>query len=302
MLAAGIERIAEPLTRRWLARGRLDRPGRRQEWLPRILQTLALPALDAGLGALRYWEQTGAPPAGWIAAADPVCLEAGMNHLRLHALPASMLPVEDVQAAFERLQAELGADTFMRVGAAGYLVSRDPIATAELSPPLAEGSAPERYLPAREAAREHDRLLAEVQMCLYDSEVNRRRVAAGAPPLNALWLWGGGTAPPGTERKLPVLFTDDPVLRGFWRSSSVRAEDWPGTIRACLAAQRGDFVAMPPAGDPERLLAELRGAMAEGAIGRLVLLFADGASIELRRGDRFRIWRRPGLPAPGDAC
>lgn len=298
-LAAGIERIAEPLTRRWLARGRLDAPGRRREWLPRVLEAFALPAPEAGLGALRYREQTGAPPVGWIAAADPVWLEAGMNHLHLHALPASALPVEDVQATFERLQGQLGPDAFVSVGAAGYLVSRDPIATAGLSPSLAQGLEPERFLPRRgmaHGAPEHDRLFAEVQMCLYDSDVNRRRIAAGMPPLNALWLWGGGTAPAPAERALPRLFADEPVLRGFWRSSSARAEGWPGTIRACLAAERGDFVAMPPAGDTDRLLAELREVMAGGAIGRLVLLLADGASVELRRSDRFRLWRRAALP------
>src|SRR5690606_16688186 len=55
---------------RWLARSRLSSvPG---EVLSRILSTLAVPTPPAGLGALRLWGQTGAPPEGWVAAADPV--------------------------------------------------------------------------------------------------------------------------------------------------------------------------------------------------------------------------------------
>lgn len=289
-LATGIERSGDPAIRRWLARGRAGAPSRPQEWLPRIQDALGFSALGGGLGALRYWEQTGAPPAGWIAAADPVWLEAGMTRLRLHALPE--LPDDDVRATFELLQSQLGAERFVNVGAAGYFRSPHPIPTSEVSPALAQGGAPEEHLPGREAAREHDLLLSEVQMCLHDSAVNRRRLAAGAPPLNALWIWGGGDAPPAEERKLPPLFADDPVVRGFWRSSSAGAEAWPGTIRACLGAARGSFVAVAPPGNTDQVLAELREVMAGGAIGRLVLLFADGASVELRRADRFRFWRR----------
>ncbi len=284
---------------RWLQRARVQRDGTRREWLPRILERLGVPPPAGGLAALRYWEQTGERPEQWVAAADPVYLEAGMNHLHLHALPAALSPPADVRAAFESLATQLDAagtgGRFLAVEGTGYLLAEAPLATAELSPALAQGAAPERWLPAPGTAPAHARLLAEVQMCLHDADVNRRRAAAGAPPLNALWLWGGGRAPGPSPRELPLLVGDDPVVRGYWKSASARAARWPGSLAAAraLGAGAGDsFVAVPPAEDPAGVLAELAEMLQGGAPGRLTLLFADGASAELRRADRLRFWRR----------
>ena len=297
-LPAGIEDIVDPRARRWLAGGRIEPRGSREELLPRVLRALGLPPLQGGLGALRFWDQTGEPPSGWIAAADPVWLEARLNQVHLHALTQRDLPVEDVQGAFAWLQAHLGGDdtagSFVSVGRRGYLRRSEPIATAELSAALAEGAAPEDFLPEPETARKHDRLVSEVQMCLHQAEVNRRRLAAGTPPLNALWLWGGGTAPAEATRPLPPLLADDSVLRGFWRCSRARAGPWPGTIEAAIAAAAGDFVAVAPDGDPAMLIAELRAAMAAGSLRRLVVLLRDGVIADLGRGGRFRFWRRLG--------
>lgn len=295
-IAARVDEVRGRANRRWLERARATPGGRREEWLPRIVRALGLPPLRGGLAALRFLEQSGTPAPGWVAAADPVWLQAEMNRLRLHAMPEAALSAEDVRETFEWLAEQLDAgDTghrFLAVGGAGYLCG-PPMPTAELSPALAQGAAPERWLPEGPSAREHHRLLAEVQMCLHDSDLNRRRLAAGAPPLNALWVWGGGEAPPA-ERGLPMLFADDPVVRGFWRRASGDARAWPGGIQPCVEAGPG-FVALAPAGDPDLLLAELRAAMQDGALPRLSLLFADGATVALRRMDRLRFWRRARL-------
>lgn len=295
-IAAGLAEIDGAVTRRWLSRARVHTAAGRREWLPRILEALGLPPPAGGLAALRYQEQTGAPPERWVAAADPVWLEAGMNRLHLHALPAAARAARDVRDVFDRLGTGLGQDgtdgCFVAIGEVGYLLSETPVATAALSPELAQGASPERWLPAPLSAPGYHRLLAEVQMCLHDAEVNRRRAATGTPPLNALWLWGGGEAAPPAQQALPPLFADDAVLRGYWRSASAPAQPWPGTLPQCLAAARGDFVALAPPGDPGELLEALRRAVTRRALGRLTLLFADGATAELRPGDRFRVWRR----------
>lgn len=296
-LAADPQRAAAVPERRWLARARLQRRDHREDFLPRILDALALPPQDGGLAALRLWESSGEPPPGWVAAADPVYLETRMNHLRLRAFPESELPADEVREIFELLQDRLGETqprTFTSAGTTGYLQLSKPIATAPVSPAVADGASPEFFLPQGPEAAGHDRWHSEVQMCLYDAPVNQRRMTSGRLPVNGLWFWGGGAAPPRIRRALPVLFAADQVVLGYWRSSMARAEPWPGSFSECVDGAGGGFVAvMPRTADPAPGLAELRGLLARGRIRRLTLLFPGGMSAELRRGDRLRFWRGP---------
>lgn len=68
------------------------------------------------------------------------------------------------------------------------------------------------------ATRPWRRLLNEIQMAWHEHPVNDARAARGAAPVNALWLYGGGTpwsiAPAGTERILTEL--DAPQRTGDW--------------------------------------------------------------------------------------
>ena len=304
-LAAAPDEAAAPPVRRWLSHARYRQGERREDLLPRVLAALSLPAPDAGAAALRWWGQTGEPPPGWLAAADPVYLETRINHLRLRTFPPGELPAAEVREIFALLQERLGEsarETFTSALANGYLHLPAPIATATASPAVADGASPESFLPQGPEAAAHDRWHSEVQMCLFDAPVNRRRMESGRLPVNALWLWGGGSAPAPARRRLPVLFASDEVARGYWRSSMAESEDWPGTFHACAERAADGFVAEPAAEeDLPPLLGELRGMLAHGTIRRLTLLLPGGVSAELRRSDRFRFWRRPAaLPPPGD--
>ena len=79
-------RLEHPSLRTWLAQSDLTREAGRGEMLARVTRELGLPYPEAGLGALRMWGQTGDRPTSWIAGADPVYLEARLDHLCLHAL------------------------------------------------------------------------------------------------------------------------------------------------------------------------------------------------------------------------
>jgi hypothetical protein len=295
-LPAAADEVSDPAVRRWLAQARFRQSDTRDELLPRVLSALDLPPPDGGIAALRLWGQTGERPAARVAAADPVYLEARLDHVRLHALPQEELPAADVSALFGLLQAALGSGpdrpyAFTSIGALGYLQSERPFATAAVSPALADGESPDLFLPEGDGG--HDRLASEVQMCLFEAAINRRREAAGARPVNALWFWGGGTAPPRVARDLPVLFANDPVLSGYWRSSSAREHDWPGSLSACCDAAGAGFVAaVPGRGAPDACLTELHSLLAVGRLRQAVLLFRDGSSATMRRTDRFRFWRR----------
>ena len=142
-------------------------------------------------------------------------------------------------------------------------------------------------------------------MTLHELSVNAERQSRGQPPVNSLWIWGGGYAPEPRKVPLPPLYADEPLLRGYWESVSGKAGDWPGTISACLDAAPAGFVASasPGQGADTTLdgeLAILRHELRAGRLKRVVLISADGLRATLQQSDRFRVWRRisPMLESP----
>jgi hypothetical protein len=297
--------------RRWLARGKLLRSAHGERLLQALSALGARPPPEA-LGALRLWGQTGQQPTGWIAAADPVSFEARLDHLVLHALPE--LSAREVGEIFTYLQESLAAPDsvlFISIGALGYVRRNRPRAVASASPEVARGSSPEAFLPSGGAAGPHDRLQGEVQMCLYEAVINQRRAQAGMPPVNALWLWGGGVAQPSLSRSspmsLPVLFADDPLFKGYWRSVPAAVAGWPGDLDACLKASPQGFVAVPPGGKQpdgaaaiDTHLSVLRRMLQRGRLRAVTVLFADGLRADRGCWDTLRLWRR-GAPFPKES-
>lgn len=282
--------------RGWLARGDLSYVDAPFDALSRVLSALGRRMPAEGQAALRMWGQTGDRPSAWVAAADPVYLEPRMDHLWLHALSPPELEKSELGRLFTHLQQTLG-DTpslgFARLRGCGYVTTAEPIATAGFSATALDQCAPDQFMPGGPEAAGHRRLVSEIEMALHDHPVNQAREAAGLKPVNSLWLWGGGAAPAAAEESLPPLYSNDPLLRGYWLSQGSAAARWPGSLDACL--DRGDpaFVATlaADAGDPDAVLHTLRLALDGGRLRRLILLFRDGLNATLTRRHRLRFWR-----------
>jgi len=298
--AAMAGRISSDRDRRWLSRSSLRVSDSPREIFARVLSAVRLSPVAEGLAALRLWGQTGDRPNVWVAAADPVHLEARLDHLCLYALKGAQWPGSDLRAIFDFLQKSLGDDTsfaFVRIGNFGYLRGDEAMATAMVSAAAIDGQEPDAFMPSGESAAGYHRLSGEMQMCLHDHEINLRREAQGLMPVNAVWFWGGGKAPQKTVQKLPPLFGDDPLFKGYWESRTGVTEPWPGNFARCLDIAIKDLVVVTPAsskgGD---LLAayfeELRELLKTGRLNKLVLLFRDGLTAEVGRFDAFRLWRR----------
>ena len=255
-----------------------------------------------GLAALRFWGQTGERSGAWIAAADPVHLEARLDHLCLHALRADAISRTDLRELFDYLQKTLGDDdryAFARLGRLGYLRGADPIATAAVSPEVVDGRAPDEYMPAGENVATHDKLLSELQMALHSHELNQRRTAGGRHSVNSIWFWGGGIAPEKDARPIPPLFADDPLFRGYWNSCTGVTEGWKGNFDQCLSIAPDGFVAVVPdevdyshSAAMASYLENLRDILKRGDLRRLTLLFRDRLKIEIGKNDALRFWRR----------
>src|SRR5690606_20775305 len=105
------------------------------------------------------------------------------------------------------------------LAAAGFSVQ--PIAPQRWRLGLPEGLAPPTVSPAAVAGlplrdwwsqdpalRPWRRLLNEIQMAWHEHPVNDARAARGAPPVNALWLYGGARAW-GAARLSPAEVASD---------------------------------------------------------------------------------------------
>lgn len=75
------------------------------------------------------------------------------------------------------------------------------------------------------------RLVNEMQMFLYQHEVNRQRADRGELPINSLWFWGGGE-PPGTVDTGPAWYCDDALLNRFAESRGLAPASLEGVAES----------------------------------------------------------------------
>ena len=293
-------RLQDKSLRAWLAQADLGLAPEPQELLAQLTDELGLPYPEEGLAALRMWGQTGDRPTVWIAAADPVYLEPRLDHLVLHALRGAGIRSSDLRALFDHLQETLADDRrfgFARLGSNGYLRAERPISTAAVPSYVVDQREPGEFLPSGEHTAMHRNILSEIEMAMHEHEVNLQRMAAGKQPVNSLWLWGGGKAPEKTTRPQPPLFTDDPLITGYWESATAVSDEWPGSFAACADASVQGFVAVTPESDIrsatlQGYLHELRELLRAKRVGRLILLFRDGVRADVRRSQTLKFWRR----------
>jgi hypothetical protein len=275
------------------------------EMLHKVVESVGHGACNDGLAALRFWGQTGDRSAAWMAAVEPVHLEARLDHLCLHALHGPQMPMSDLRPIFDYLQLTFGSanHAFARIGHYAYLRGDREMASAQVSAKFVDGQPPDDMMPrrgGRDAGIEsHQQLVSEVQMALHEHKINVEREMAGKLAANSIWIWGGGTAAQATIEPIMVLFGNDPLFKGYWLSRTGIAEPWPKNFDSCIQLAKNGFVAVTPEimvdGRPEapdRYLQELQDLLKSKKIRRLTLLFRDGLQIDLKHRDAYRFWRR----------
>jgi hypothetical protein len=248
-----------------------------------------------------------ARPGHW-ALATPLQLLAGLERVNLHPAGAPLLEPAELQALVASFNNVLGGEGLaleaLHSGQCLLSLPRAMVATTHDPGPLA-GREASGWLPAGPDGAWLRRLMTEAQMLLHEHPVNLARVARGAQPVNALWLWGlGGGELPAPAAPLSPLASDDDFLRALWRRHGGRIEAAPEGLAATLMAKR-DAVGVVTlalgglAADPvqalqqveERWFAPLAAALAGGRLGA-VRIFLAGQEVEFAARHRFRVWRR----------
>lgn len=174
---------------------------------------------------------------------------------------------------------------------------------------VATGRAIDHLLPQGADAGRYRTQLNELQMLLHEHPVNQAREARGALPVNALWLWGGGSKPAVPISHVPLYARDDEA-RALGRFCRAQAGPLPPMLNKSLLETDGvilldDLVVAGQNGDVygwreavraleanwfDPLLGALR---AIGPQGLQLLDPVNGKTLRLQRADAWKIWRRP---------
>ena len=261
----------------------------------------------------------GGEPGGhhWFRA-DPVHLKLEGGRLVLAGGGTFSISQQEAESLTDSLNAHFCADSLRFYPLRPdrwYLRSETAPAleTTELS--AAAGRSIDTLLPRGGDAQAWRARLNDVQMLLHRHAVNEARENAGKPPVNSVWLWGGGTLSDAVSAPFDALWSQDPLAAGLAQAARIAArnlaEGAAGLLRASAsegvhlilldqlrgAAQYGDT-----RGWRESLarlerdwFAPLLAALRQERIGMLSLhaLGPEGVlSTEVTRGDLRRFWRR----------
>lgn len=245
---------------------------------------------------------------GWLRA-DPVYFRADAKLVLLIAPAAEEIAPDEADEYLAALRAALPEHEWLRGASPGRWYVRGPAlpASPALGPAWLHGRSVTPFFPQDAAHRAWRQLMSEAQMVMHAAAPNARREARGAPPLNAMWLWGGGEPAPDRSAAVPTVAAavgTDLLLAGLARARGV---DWtahpgPDSLRAVPAggvvvgvcgapfgATAGEAAAV--AADAARWATLAWEALAGGAL-EAVELFGEGLRGELRPATRWRLWRR----------
>jgi hypothetical protein len=147
------------------------------------------------VAAVALCADRGAVPDAWVCIASPVHYVAEMSSVRLAdqgILPLSVGEAEALAADFNRVWNDAGIRLSAGRSAGLFCLFDRQLDAATHDPQNVLGRHIDRYLPEGANAKALRRLMSEIEMWLFDHEVNAQRVAQGLPALSGFWLWGGG--------------------------------------------------------------------------------------------------------------
>lgn len=235
-----------------------------------------------------------AADAAWLSA-DPAWIQPDLNGARLLACGQMQLSMEDADALARPLKPVFGdAGMTLEVSSPDrwhVRLPHDARLPAFASPEQALGEDLAQHLPEGTEGRRWRAILTEVQVLLHQHPLNAKRRESGLPPVNSLWLWGGGSLPVAVRSELAGCVSDDVLLGALAARAGV--EVVPRTPEAIATAKRGWLIDLQ-----DLPVADLAGswwpALERLSGSALWLSFASGERWLHRPWHRLRFWRGAG--------
>jgi hypothetical protein len=239
-----------------------------------------------------------AAASAWLRA-DPAYVRPDINGARLlaygQALALTREEVDELLRPLRPLFGDAGFPIDAPASSRWYLrLPREARLPAFNGPDEALGADLFEHLPEGPEGRRWRALLSEAQVVLHNHPVNAQRAAAGKPPVNSLWFWGGSTLPDHVTTAYTKILSDDDAFQAFAAAAKASVAALPqryATVdeKSLLDLRRSRDLTPLQSQWIEPLLRDLRA----GALDTIVLDFADGARFTLRANQRWRFWRRP---------
>ena len=258
------------------------------------------------------------PAAGWWFILQPVHLHVARDHLVLTDLRLLTLEDDASRALFRAaLPAFEAAGLALVYGnATTWFVRADCHQDLQTATPDATcGRNIDIWTPQGASGRAWRKLQNEVQMEWHAHPVNAARSAAGANPVNSVWLWGGGAALPATSPARPEAlfgFADWHAAFGQF-ATAITMSATAEVVLASPEVQRlvlaDELIAAALAGDwahwlqqfhqlEVRWFAPLLAALGAGKVDTLSLVLSNGTRLENWRTTRAglrKFWAKPAL-------
>jgi hypothetical protein len=248
--------------------------------------------------------------AYWLRA-DPAWLQATRGDLVLGRVGDLGLTRTDADALCAALDSHFAADGLRFLAPAPqrwYLRLPRPAGLATTPAREVLGRSVDTLLPRGADALAWHRRLNEMQMLLHDHPVNAAREARGEPPVNSVWLWGGGVLPRCAPRREVAVWSDAALARGLALCAGARWASLPSDATALLGTPAESRIVVmdadPPRGPPleplralhDRWISPLLAAVRSGRVRSAALVLQqDGAlwRLHLSRADLWKLWSRP---------
>jgi hypothetical protein len=307
-----------PALARWLGHGdiRWDTVQSYESWLGRAF---GVTAAELPAAALRLIGAGTDPGKDFWTCADAAHIGLEHGAPALTAVGMADIDAEQAEQLTDALAPALAALGEFRMAAGGLGSVRLRQAPEVLTtPPSAAIGRRADTVDVREAdARQWRRSVSEAQMLLHAHPINKRRLDAGKPPVNTLWLWGAGRLPEaaaaapwssvrGGEASLPLLRGLAAWSRTALQPAADCASLLPGSSERSLVCLDDllpplqGFDAMAWRDAVLRLeadwLAPLDAALRRGRIAKLTLVGLGDEAVAhttLTPWSRHRFWRRP---------
>ncbi len=184
-----------PLLERLLARA--DSSTTVTDWRADAFRVIAPGSTSMpGVAAVAAYAEFGAVPGATLLAATPAHYLVEMSNVRLAEdgiLSLRQAEADALAGEFNRVWHDAGIRMLAGSRAELFCIADQPLSVSTHDPEEVLGHPIEMYLPSGQCAPRLRRLMSEIEMWLFEHAVNRSRVAAGAPAVSGLWLWGSGS-------------------------------------------------------------------------------------------------------------
>lgn len=225
----------------------------------------------------------------WVCVAAPLHCVAGMSNVTLADGGLLQLEADAEALAADYNRVFKGSGTRLLVGRATVLlcVFDRVLEVAACDPDDVVGGDVFDFQPTGLDAPRLRRVMSEMDMWLFEHEVNRRRVARGQLPVTGLWLWGGGRILPSLPKVLGWTAGRDPLFAAFGETKEFPSGATAGVLVCSVGPESPEW------SDVEmRWLAPALAQLRSGAIDALELSVGR-RRYRLGKGIQWRIWRRP---------